>query len=596
MTNRLRAWNRGIVVGGGPGDTVPPAKPTVVGIVTDTGISAADRITNDQQLAFYGTAEANSTVEVFLGGVSLGNVPADGLGNWTFNHTAVTLIPGDYTLQCTARDLAGNTSVPSDIVGFTINITQPTCVVSSTDAPNNGFFGANPINFDIDFSKNVFQFIITDITVANGTVTTFAGTGNHYDIQVTSAAPYIPTSVSIPAGVATDVPGNLNTVSNSYSITFDPNPYIALPNNHWTQQASASRLSDPGINPDPAVSPGSPLSPTDWLTVRANTGQSSIMNTWSGAAYDFVDKRIWLVGGGHLDYRGNEADYYQVGSETYGRLTWPSFPVTLGGAPADFQNPDGTPIARHTRSSLCVAGNNLYISGDACGDNASSIPGIWYIPIRGAPAVWVKTPTPIHPNGGGYTQDNAFVVVYDPNRDLVWAINQYGVYTLNNANPAAGWTNRVNNAFQGSYAWNSPPDMTGTYDVSRNRIVVFGRNDSAVFDCNNLANVYQIGSDGFNGASPTWTGNGVAGWISNKVGPGMAYDSVRNDIVGWNGGSTVYFINATAMTITVNTAPTGITPPAMLGTGIYSRLVFTLQYDVFVALNEFSEPAWIYRR
>ncbi len=95
-------------------DTIAPTKPVITAISDDTGPSSTDGFTSDNTLTISGTAEPNSTLELFLDGVSLGTVVVDGAGNWTFDHTGTTLADGPYVLTATSTDAADNTSVLSD--------------------------------------------------------------------------------------------------------------------------------------------------------------------------------------------------------------------------------------------------------------------------------------------------------------------------------------------------------------------------------------------------------------------------------------------------------------------------------------------------
>nr|CUV64121.1 protein of unknown function [Ralstonia solanacearum] len=79
-------------------DTAAPAAP-VIGTVTDdaapiTGTVAAGGSTNDTTPTLAGTAEANSTINVFDGTTLLGITTADALGSWTFTPTTA---PVSYT-------------------------------------------------------------------------------------------------------------------------------------------------------------------------------------------------------------------------------------------------------------------------------------------------------------------------------------------------------------------------------------------------------------------------------------------------------------------------------------------------------------------
>jgi hypothetical protein len=95
-------------------DAHDPAAPVITGISSDTGASGSDGITQDHTLLVNGTAEAGSTVEVFLDGESLGTVVADIQGHWTLDATGTILPEGSYTFTAIATDAAGNSSTSSE--------------------------------------------------------------------------------------------------------------------------------------------------------------------------------------------------------------------------------------------------------------------------------------------------------------------------------------------------------------------------------------------------------------------------------------------------------------------------------------------------
>ncbi|WP_173202222.1 Ig-like domain-containing protein, partial [Geobacter sp. SVR] len=97
----------------------------------DTGVSGSDFVTSTQNLKFTGTTDAGNTVQVFLGGQSIGSTTADGSGNWTLDYTGTTLGEGTYSLTATAGDNAGN-SATSAPVALVIDRTAPT--ISSASA------------------------------------------------------------------------------------------------------------------------------------------------------------------------------------------------------------------------------------------------------------------------------------------------------------------------------------------------------------------------------------------------------------------------------------------------------------------------------
>jgi hypothetical protein len=101
----------------------PPAAPVISAIVNDTGESSTDGITFDTNLLINGTAEADSSVEVFFGGASIGSTIATG-GTWSFDYTGTTLSEGTYSITATAT-AAGLVSPTSSVFTAIIDTTGP---------------------------------------------------------------------------------------------------------------------------------------------------------------------------------------------------------------------------------------------------------------------------------------------------------------------------------------------------------------------------------------------------------------------------------------------------------------------------------------
>jgi len=110
----------------------PPSKPDLVD-ESDRGSSNTDDITNDSTPTFVGTAQPDSTVELFANGSSLGTTQADATGAWSLT---TTLTQGVHTITATATDVAGNVSDPSLPLTVTIDITGPTIMATRTPGPN----------------------------------------------------------------------------------------------------------------------------------------------------------------------------------------------------------------------------------------------------------------------------------------------------------------------------------------------------------------------------------------------------------------------------------------------------------------------------
>ncbi|WED67032.1 Ig-like domain-containing protein [Synoicihabitans lomoniglobus] len=138
-------------------DTTAPTAPVVTGVSDDTGNSASDAITSDQTLSISGTAEGNATINVLIGGTSIGTTTADGTGAWTFDHTAATLAAGSYTITATATDTAANTSDTSADLALIVRL-APTI----SDVAVSGKFG-EPFVFVVEAHNPPLTFSATDL-------------------------------------------------------------------------------------------------------------------------------------------------------------------------------------------------------------------------------------------------------------------------------------------------------------------------------------------------------------------------------------------------------------------------------------------------
>jgi hypothetical protein len=120
-------------------DNLAPAVPVIRTATPDTGVSSTDRLTNTSSLELKGTAEANSLVQIFLGGTAISNLvgvaSTNSSGAWTFDTTSLALPEGVHVFQAKGMDLAGNASAASATFSVTIDTTPP---VATTGLALNG--------------------------------------------------------------------------------------------------------------------------------------------------------------------------------------------------------------------------------------------------------------------------------------------------------------------------------------------------------------------------------------------------------------------------------------------------------------------------
>ena len=77
-------------------------------------IITSDAVVNTTQVLLNGTAEANSTIKIYIGTTLLGSATANSSGAWTY--TTASLSDGPHVFTATATDAAGNISVVSQPV------------------------------------------------------------------------------------------------------------------------------------------------------------------------------------------------------------------------------------------------------------------------------------------------------------------------------------------------------------------------------------------------------------------------------------------------------------------------------------------------
>ncbi len=153
-------------------DTAAPAQPSQpdLAAISDTGDSDTDNVTADNTLTLGGSAEAGSSVTLFIDGAELATVDATD-GTWEF--TTDELADGTYAFTTTATDTAGNTGPASAALNVTIDtsqtvnltgqvtkVTLPTAIVTGNGG--NGMVQvqvANDGNVPVDAGSNI------DITI-----------------------------------------------------------------------------------------------------------------------------------------------------------------------------------------------------------------------------------------------------------------------------------------------------------------------------------------------------------------------------------------------------------------------------------------------
>jgi hypothetical protein len=153
---------------------------------------------------------------------SLTNATIQNLSGSGAVYTAQLIPAAQGTLSVTlgagaVLDPAGNSNLASNTLSRSYDSIRPTVAISSSLPERSN---ASSIPIAITFSESVSGFDTTDISVTNGSVTTFSGSGADYTAVIEPSADG-EVSISIAQNVAVDVAQNGNQASTTLSRTID---------------------------------------------------------------------------------------------------------------------------------------------------------------------------------------------------------------------------------------------------------------------------------------------------------------------------------------------------------------------------------------
>ncbi|WP_434632129.1 Ig-like domain-containing protein [Chromobacterium sp. CV08] len=205
-------------------DTSAPAAPAGVALTsaTDTGSSSSDGKTSDNTPTVQGTAEANSTVTVYVDGTAVGTTTADGSGAWTYNISS-SLADGSHSIRATATDAAGNVGSQSTVYNITVDTAAPaapTGLVLSAASDTGSSHSDGVTDNNQPTVQGTAEAGSTVTVYVDGTAvgTTTADGSGAWSYNLTS--PLADGNHSIRA-TATDAAGNVGGQSAAYNITVD---------------------------------------------------------------------------------------------------------------------------------------------------------------------------------------------------------------------------------------------------------------------------------------------------------------------------------------------------------------------------------------
>jgi 6-phosphogluconolactonase (cycloisomerase 2 family) len=135
-------------------------------------------------------------------------------------YSAQVFPSGDGAVEVTveaggASDNVGNTNTAATPFSVIRDSTAPTVEITGPAGPVNAAFTAT-----FTFSEDVTGFTVEDLSLSGATASNFAGSGAEYTATITPTGSAT-IQIEVPWNLAQDAAGNLNSWSNSYSVSYD---------------------------------------------------------------------------------------------------------------------------------------------------------------------------------------------------------------------------------------------------------------------------------------------------------------------------------------------------------------------------------------
>jgi hypothetical protein len=192
-------------------DTTPPVQPGVPALVSG---QSPDK---NNMPPLTGSAEANSTVTVYVDGTSIGQTTAGSDGTWTLTPSSA-IADGAHSITVTATDAVGNISIASAALSLTVDTTPPVqpgvpALVSGQSPDKNNM---PPLTGSAEANSTVTVYV--DGTSIGQTT---AGSDGTWTLTPASAIADGAHSITV---TATDAAGNASVSSASLPLTVDTTP------------------------------------------------------------------------------------------------------------------------------------------------------------------------------------------------------------------------------------------------------------------------------------------------------------------------------------------------------------------------------------
>ena len=340
----------------------------------------------------------------------------------------------------------------------------------------------------------------------------------------------------------------------------------------WRRAMAVGTWANPGSNTlgdldpklDPLVNPNYP-GDAPWKGI---TGQVSVVSAWSGAAWDEATRSLYITGGGHGDYAGNEVYKWDALTGAFARINKPSGAIGNTGTlndGNDATNPcyfDGKPRSAHNYGNLqMVAGEfwNFQGSNYANGFGVRSA-----FKLVGSEFVRQTTRT----FGASYGM-------------TIWDSARSRFLLISSGNGQPQWWKPSDDTLDQMTHWtnNDQQEAFGVYDSRRDIVLQFSRYVTC-FKCDDTADAATITASG---TPPNWVTYTALGYPSRSS---VVYDYANDRYLVWGNGASIYILTpptvgqnplaATWVWSQIDPAVgNSVTPTAAASNGTYGRFWYS---------------------
>ena len=315
--------------------------------------------------------------------------------------------------------------------------------------------------------------------------------------------------------------------------------------------------------------------------LEGNGGCAMAINAWSGGVFDEHRRKMLVIGGGHMDYWGNEVSGFDLASASWSLVKPAS---SLGGASAPSEPmPDGNPVSRHTYDGLAFMRHlsQVFMFGGATAPNGYSVNSTWWFdPAKG---VWRAKGNAPRSGTGHYYMASA----YDPVTRKVYVRDETAFLTYDP--DADRWSGSIVN-------FGNPPyyPRMQTHHYRRGVILPAQRLFLAAggtLKSPAAPDVFVYDLDGQRDATGTYRMSGDTSVIS-VAGLGLDVDTRSGALVAWAGGAPAIMDPATWHWRRGSSRGAPVQP---VGNGTFGRFRYIPYLNVFILVNRPEEDVHFYK-